>query len=387
MNSTGTVYAAHVTSSSCVALVNATIAMKKVGVTNHVRHPQGLHEACALLVLRGHPSIPQVFAWGRSQYFEYLAMEPLGQNLSHAVREFGLTQRNLIILICQMLDVIQYIHEKGIIHCDIKTSNFVFGHKSDLGRLYLIDFGLCQFWSDRDTPEKRLAIGTLDYCSERVLRGHAPARRNDMESLAYTIVQLLIGSLPWANRDEAYAEFRTPPTRFDGKTLCSSYPPVFSHFMDHTRALEFAETPQYARWRAAFRELAPGLPEYPLFDRHDDSLPRVGVRCGPDLMLQPCPKEDCIIVEDDEEEISRRVYGTGSHSNSGMLGFIALSCSTWCEPTALSRFDLLGDELKIVTGAVELIEEPPEYDRGRTVDVGCAEEAMNNTQSGTDHID
>ncbi|KAI1788226.1 kinase-like domain-containing protein [Ganoderma leucocontextum] len=79
-----------------------------------------------------------------------------------------------------LLDAIQYIHEKGIIHCDIKTSNFVFGRKSDLGRLYLIDFGLCQFWSDRDTPEKRLAIGTLDYCSEHILRGHAPARRDDV---------------------------------------------------------------------------------------------------------------------------------------------------------------------------------------------------------------
>ena len=51
----------------------------------------------------GHQCIPEIFAWGRSQYFEYMAMERLGQNLRDAVQEFRLTQRNLVILICQMV--------------------------------------------------------------------------------------------------------------------------------------------------------------------------------------------------------------------------------------------------------------------------------------------
>ncbi|KAI1790841.1 kinase-like domain-containing protein [Ganoderma leucocontextum] len=377
----GSVYAAKVTSSSHVALANTVVAMKKARVTNHVRHPMVLHEACALLRLRGHQSIPQAFAWGRSQYFEYLAMERLGQNIRDAVEEFGLTQRNLVILICQMLDAIEYIHQKKIIHCDVKTTNFVFGQGANLGRLYLIDFGLCRPWSDHDTG-KRLQMGTIVYTSERVLRGHAPARRDDMESLAYTIVDLLTGSIPWDN--ESDEDFCIPPTCVDGKSLCGSYHPVFGRFVDYTRALKFAETPQYRQWREAFRELAPGLPENPLFDRDDDSLPRVGVRDGSGPTLARCPTRDLIVLDHHEEEISRRVYGT--NSKSGTIRFLPLHGSSWGEPTALSHSDLLGDELKIVTSTIELIEEPPMYNRGRTVDRQCAEEVMNNTQSHTHYI-
>ncbi|KAI1782080.1 kinase-like domain-containing protein [Ganoderma leucocontextum] len=371
----GIVYSARVTSSSRVALVNTVVAMKKSRITNHVRHPMVLHEACALLRLRDHPGIPQVFAWGRSQYFEYLAMEHLGDNLPATVKDVGLTQRNLIILICQMLDVIKYVHEKGIIHCDIKPNNFVFGLGENLGRLYLIDFGLCRLWSNTDP---RLNRGAVPYTSESVLRGHAPARRDDMESLAYTIVNLLTGSLPWSlNQREEY--LTTPPTYVDGRSLCGSYHPVFACFVEYTRALKFSETPQYQRWEEEFRKLSPGLPKHPLFDRHDNSLPRVGVRNGPPLTPQLPKKKDLIFLEDHEDEMERRVHGNGS--NSGAVDFMPLQGSDWGEPGALCPSDTLGDELKIVTSAIELMEVPPEYNRRRTVDPCCDAEVMNNTQS------
>ena len=46
-SSVGTVFAVNVTSSSYDALVNTTVAMKTVRVTNHVQHPQGLHTPAA----------------------------------------------------------------------------------------------------------------------------------------------------------------------------------------------------------------------------------------------------------------------------------------------------------------------------------------------------
>ena len=100
------------------------VALKKARVTNHVRHPLLLHEAWALIQLRGkpnfalvdpahmrlfmdltegHPNIPRAFGWGRSQYFEYLVMERLGSDLEGTVKEVGLTQRNTVALICQMV--------------------------------------------------------------------------------------------------------------------------------------------------------------------------------------------------------------------------------------------------------------------------------------------
>jgi hypothetical protein len=47
------------------------------------------HEACALLVLSGHDGFPRVYAWGRSQWFEYLYMDRLGPCLRKALVKFG----------------------------------------------------------------------------------------------------------------------------------------------------------------------------------------------------------------------------------------------------------------------------------------------------------
>ena len=49
------------------------------------------------------------------------------------------------------LDVLEHIHEKGIVHCDIKPGNFIFGTGEHAGRLHLIDFGLSRPWADPST--------------------------------------------------------------------------------------------------------------------------------------------------------------------------------------------------------------------------------------------
>ena len=51
----------------------------------------------------GHPNIPRVLAWGRSQYFEYIAMELLGPNIEDVVSKAGLSQRNAVAFVCQMV--------------------------------------------------------------------------------------------------------------------------------------------------------------------------------------------------------------------------------------------------------------------------------------------
>jgi hypothetical protein len=63
------------------------VAMKKSHITKHVIHPILRHEACALWLLAGHPSIPIVYTWGRSRYFEYLAIDLLGRSLTTLMKD------------------------------------------------------------------------------------------------------------------------------------------------------------------------------------------------------------------------------------------------------------------------------------------------------------
>ena len=57
------------------------------------------------LFITGHRSIPEVYGWGRSQFFEYLSMQLLGPDLGtwFILMEKPLTSRNLNAIVWQMV--------------------------------------------------------------------------------------------------------------------------------------------------------------------------------------------------------------------------------------------------------------------------------------------
>ena len=124
-------------------------------------------------------------------------MELLGPNLENIAKGVGLTQRNVIPLICQMvrsfqcsfrpylavltwnrrypqIDAIEYVHGEGFLHGDIKPSNFVLGRGDNAGRLYLIDFGFAWRYSSGSSHGGRR--GTVPYSSLGVLQGEGEWR-------------------------------------------------------------------------------------------------------------------------------------------------------------------------------------------------------------------
>ncbi|KAM5541542.1 hypothetical protein V8D89_004732 [Ganoderma adspersum] len=184
------------------------VAVKVCHISNKVRHPLLLHEACALSILKGHRSIPAVFAWGRSQFFEYMALQRLGTTLQEAFQgdeRKPLSLRNMVVLVCQMIDAVQHVHSKGIVHRDIKPDNFILGLPGTelAGRLYLIDFGLCKPYRHLDTGEhlpckrtrRRVACRTFSTVYDNY--HETLSRRDDIIALVYTMMALLTGPLPW----------------------------------------------------------------------------------------------------------------------------------------------------------------------------------------------
>ncbi|KAI0074778.1 kinase-like protein [Panus rudis PR-1116 ss-1] len=214
----GRVYFARIISSS--SGITGRVVVKKANVTKHVRYPALQHEACAYLLLNGHPTTPEVYAWGRSNHAEYLVMEELG------------------------IDAVEHVHKHGIIHCDIKPGNFVF--TLDRKRITLIDFGFARPWRDLATgahvAERTIPhlIGTRYYASINVHYHHCPSRRDDFESLAYTITELLRGELPWEDKENT--QILQTKVSWTGETLCVGYP-------------AYHDEPAYEVCRSALRAL------------------------------------------------------------------------------------------------------------------------------------
>lgn len=75
-----------------------------------------------------------------------------------------------------------------------------------------------------------------------------------MESLAYTIIHLLRGHLPWMREKTSKALYEAKYL-WSGNDLCTGYPAAFGEFIDYARKLQSQEEPAYASWMDRFRNL------------------------------------------------------------------------------------------------------------------------------------
>ena len=80
---------------------------------------------------------------------EKLDQEDLEDKFQESKRDFSLNK--LIMLADKMIETIEIIHEKGILHNDLKPNNMSMGIDAKISsQLYIIDFGLCKPWREPD---------------------------------------------------------------------------------------------------------------------------------------------------------------------------------------------------------------------------------------------
>jgi calcium-dependent protein kinase len=96
-----------------------------------------------------------------------------------------------------MLLAINYLHQRCIVHRDIKLANFMYA-KPDSNHIKLIDFGFGE--EIKKDANSKLSVGTLDYADPEVILKNYGSKC-DMWSLGVSVFLMLTGYLPFTGKD------------------------------------------------------------------------------------------------------------------------------------------------------------------------------------------
>ena len=142
-----------------------------------------------------------------------------------------------------MLDALQEFHKTGFVHLDVKPDNFRIG-KDHVVKL--LDFGLVIEYirKEKHKPYERHGFsGTPYFASTKAHEGRVLSRRDDLESLGYSMMALLNEEIPWENKEisEFYKE-KQDYLRKDYNDLKGIW-----RFVKLASELRFTEEPDYER--------------------------------------------------------------------------------------------------------------------------------------------
>ncbi len=146
-----------------------------------------------------HANIVTVFDVGQHEGLPFLVMERLkGQSLEEYLDEGGrLSTREILSIGIQLAGALEYAHERGVIHRDVKPSNIYFDPES--GLVKLVDFGIAAI-GDRTRTESEdfeTIAGTPKYMAPEQIQGGELDGRTDLYALGVVLYRLLSGSMPF----------------------------------------------------------------------------------------------------------------------------------------------------------------------------------------------
>jgi serine/threonine protein kinase len=185
-------------------------------------------------------------------------MELLGSSLEDVFqsqqKKFNI--KTVCMIGIQMLDRLEFVHSKNIIHRDIKPDNFVLGLDNKSHIIYVLDFGLSKkFRSSRTHQHIKFNVnkkltGTARYASINALKGCEQSRRDDLEAVGYVLMYFLRGCLPWQGLhvhkgEDRYKKILAKKRSTSAEELCKGFPNEFVEYINYTRNMEFEADPDY----------------------------------------------------------------------------------------------------------------------------------------------
>ena len=249
---------------------------KEIGYTRQLQNKQGF------------PTIYYTCVYDKKNIIvESLLGPSLDKLFKYCGRKFPL--KTVCIIGKEMVKRLETMHEKGILHRDLKPNNLTWGNfnssynditninstnsinniynKLDIDTIFLIDFGLSCSFLEGGNSSKHYKIktnlsfvGTLRYASLNSHKGIRQSRRDDLESMIYILIYFLKGKLPWQDikakqKEERHKMISEIKSKVTIGSLCENLPSEFAELLTYVKKLEFEEKPIYYKFYQFFDNL------------------------------------------------------------------------------------------------------------------------------------
>jgi eukaryotic-like serine/threonine-protein kinase len=186
----------------CVDLkAQATVALKVLRLSGDSEASRFDREARILAEL-SHPNIVRYVEHGTTADGQYLVMEWVeGETLAQRVRRLGLDIVETIEMAKGLAGALQAMHEKGVVHRDIKPGNLIFPTEAP-GSIKIIDFGVAKRPREVGPTQVGTLIGTPGYMAPEQAQGQKQLDgRVDLFALGCVIYLCLTGRSAFTGSD------------------------------------------------------------------------------------------------------------------------------------------------------------------------------------------
>jgi len=188
-----------------------------------------------LLASLNHPNIAAIYEVDNEDSRPYVVLEYVsGDTLAEIIRRHPVPWKQMLPIAIQIAEAIEYAHQEGVIHRDIKPQNVKFDAK---GNVKVLDFGLAKAIEDEessdDPPDQQppsdvatildlsrgsqdhsstrpgMMMGTIGYLSPEQACGHEVDKQTDIFSFGCILFEMLTGEALFASESAVDAIGRT----------------------------------------------------------------------------------------------------------------------------------------------------------------------------------